>query len=536
MSSTSQHANYLIIGAGSAGAVMANRLSEDPACNVTLLEAGGSHRRLIVQMPSAFYLPVKHKTLNWGYLSEPEAQLNNRRLLCPRGRVLGGSSSINGMVYVRGNAADFDGWATMGAQHWNYTNVLPYFRKAQRFEGADDDDEYRGSQGPLAVCNGQLDNPLYHAFLEATQEAGYASSDDLNGAQQEGFGALPMTVNNGVRASTAQAYLEPARRRPNLTIETHTHALKLLLDGNKTTGVMALQRGRKKTFHADQVILCGGAINTPQLLMCSGIGPADDLHRLGITPLLDRAAVGQNLMDHLEIYVQHACRQPVSLYNKLGLLGRAKIGLQWLTQQRGLGATNHFEVGGFIKSEPGQPYPDIQFHFLPAAMQYDGSAKAEQHGYQAHVGPMLSHSRGSVSLTSADARVHPRIAFNYMSHRDDWRTFRQAIRKARDIFAQPAFDIYRGPELRPGAMAVTDDDLDAFIRNHAESAYHPCGTCRMGEDDEAVVNSEGQVRGLDNLRIVDASIFPKITNGNLNAVVIMVAERCADLIKASASH
>ncbi len=531
MSSNSTHSNILIIGAGSAGAVLANRLSEDPDCQVTLLEAGGSDRRLIVQMPSAFYLPVKNKSLNWGYMSEPEAQLNNRRLLCPRGRVLGGSSSINGMVYVRGNPADFAAWQALGADNWDYTNVLPYFRKAQNFEGVTGEDEYRGAQGPLAVCDGELASPLYQTFLQAAAQAGHNLSPDLNGAQQEGFGKLPMTVDKGVRASTARAYLQPARHRPNLTIHTRTHALNLLFDGNKATGVTADQRGRQKEFYADEIILCGGAINTPQLMMCSGIGPAESLKQVGIQPRLDLPGVGQNLMDHLEIYVQQACKQPVSLYKDLGLFGRAKIGLQWLVNQRGLGATNHFEVGGFIKSDASAPYPNIQFHFLPAAMQYDGSAKAEQHGFQAHVGPMLSQSRGAVTLSSSNPKKHPRIAFNYMSHPEDWQVFRQAIRAAREIFAQPAFDAYRGLELRPGAQAQSDAELDAFISEHAESAYHPCGTCRMGEDNGAVVNSEGQVHGIDHLSVVDASIFPRITNGNLNAVVIMVAERCADLIK-----
>ncbi|XOV82604.1 MAG: choline dehydrogenase [bacterium] len=532
MSSNTPHSHILIIGAGSAGAVLANRLTEDPDCHVTLLEAGGSDRRLIVQMPSAFYLPVKNKSLNWGYLSEPEEHLNNRRLLCPRGRVLGGSSAINGMVYVRGNAADFTAWAELGAKNWDYANVLPYFRKAQRFDGTADNDPYRGADGPLAVCEGALQNPLYNTFLSAAAEAGYPLRDDLNGAQQEGFGRLPMTVDKGIRASTARAYLKPAQHRTNLHVHTRTHALNLLFDGNRATGVLAQQHGREKVFHADEVILCAGAINTPQLLMCSGIGPADDLLQVDIDPVLDLPGVGQNLMDHLEVYVQQACTEPVSLYKDLGLYGRARIGLQWLVHQRGLGATNHFEAGGFIRSGAEVAYPDIQFHFLPAAMQYDGSARANQHGYQAHVGPMLSASRGTVTLFSSNPKQAPRIKFNYMSHAEDWQVFRRAIRAAREIFAQPAFDRFRGPELRPGAQAQSDADLDAFIAEYAESAYHPCGTCRMGEDSAAVVNSQGQVHGLEHLSVVDASIFPRITNGNLNAVVIMVAERCADLIKA----
>ncbi len=518
--------NYLIIGAGSAGCVMANRLSEDPDCTVTLLEAGGSDRRLMLRMPSAFYMPVRHPRLNWGYVSEPEIHLGGRRLLCPRGRVLGGSSSINGMVYVRGHRNDFDRWETLGASGWNYQSVLPYFKKAQRFAGQAEPHDCKGHDGPLAVTNGQLANPLYQAFLEAAAEAGHPLRDDLNDGEQEGFGALPMTVDNGWRASAARAYLTPARRRPNLTTVPHTHVLSLISQGARVHGVEVVRRGKAQTLEADHVIVCAGAIDSPALLMRSGIGPADDLRRHGIEVVADLPGVGQNLMDHLEIYVQQACTQPVSLYRHLSPWGRVQIGLEWLTTQRGLGATNHFEAGGFMKSAPDLNQPDIQFHFLPAAMQYDGSAKASQHGFQAHVGPMLSASRGSVRLRSGNPADPPAIQFNYMSTDEDWRVFRRAIEAAREIFAQPAFAPYRGEELRPGS-----NDVDEFIRQHAESAYHPCGTCRMGVDAEAVVDPRGRVHGMDGLSVVDASVFPHITNGNLNAPTIMLAERMADLLR-----
>lgn len=508
--------------------MLANRLSADPKRRVTLLEAGGMDYHPMLRMPSAFYMPVRHPRFNWGYTSEPEPHMNNRRLLCPRGRVVGGSSSINGMVYVRGHPGDFDRWAQMGATGWGYTDVLPYFKKAQHFAGLHEPDTYKGHSGPLAVTNGELANPLYRHFLNACEQAGYPLREDLNDATQEGFGPLPMTVARGVRASSAQAYLHPIRARANLTLHCHALSTKILFQGRRAIGVEALVNGVAKTFHADKVIVCSGAINSPQLLLLSGIGPGDELLAQGINVLQELPGVGKNLMDHLEIYVQQACKTPISLYKNLSFLGRAHIGLQWLLNRRGLGATNHFETGGFIRSQQAQSYPDIQFHFLPAAMQYDGSANAQIHGYQAHVGPMLSASRGSVTLASDDPTQPPSIRFNYMSHPEDWQVFRAAIRAARTIFAQPAFDDVRGPELRPGSEIDTDEGLDAFIREHAESAYHPCGTCRMGEDGQAVVNASGRVHNLEQLYVVDASIFPHITNGNLNAPVIMAAEKIAD--------
>jgi len=508
---------------------MANRLSADPHRKVILFEAGGRDSSLIVRMPSAFYLPVRHPKLNWGYVTEPEPHLNDRQLLCPRGRVLGGSSSINGMVYVRGNPADFNRWGAMGATGWNFETALPYFKKSQNFCGSENPNVYQGTDGPLTVTQPKLANPLYQTFLSAAEQAGHTLLPDLNSPVQEGFGALPMTVAQGVRASTARAYLAPAKARPNLKVKTHALAAELILENGRAKGVQVIVKGQVNKYYADEIILCGGAINSPQLLMLSGIGPTDVLDQAGVKTKHELTGVGKNLMDHLEVYVQQSCTQPISLYKDLGLIGRGLIGIRWLYNQTGLGATNHFEAGGFIKSTTSLPYPDIQFHFLPAAMQYDGSAKAQGHGYQAHVGPMLSKSRGQISLYDNNPTSHPRIKFNYMSEPEDWQVFRQAIRAAREIFNQPAFDDLRGPEIRPGEAIQSDGALDDFIRAHAESAYHPCGTCKMGTDDAAVVDPQGRVHGVQGLRVVDASIFPHITNGNLNAPTIMVAERMADI-------
>ena len=523
--------DVVIVGAGSAGCVLANRLSADPRRSVTLIEAGGSDWHPMLRMPSAFYMPVTHPRFNWGYSTDPEPHMNQRRMLCPRGRALGGSSSINGMVYVRGHPTDFDRWQAMGALGWSYSDVLPYFKKAQRFAGLEADNAFQGASGPLGVTNGSLTNPLYQMFLQAAQEAGYSLRGDLNDNVQEGFGPLPMTVQNGMRASAARAYLHPVITRNNLHLIRDAMVLGVELDRAKATGVR-IKRGRAvERIAAGQVILCAGAINSPQLLMLSGIGAGADLRSVGVTVRHELPGVGQNLMDHLEIYVQQGCTKPLSLYANLSLSGRARIGLQWLLTRTGLGATNHFEAGGFVRSAEYKNAPDIQFHFLPAAMQYDGTAHAQEHGFQAHVGPMLSTSRGRVKLLSSDPSVAPSILFNYMSDAEDWRVFRKAIRTARSIFAQPAFASVRGKELRPGSECESDQELDAFIRAHAESAYHPCGTCRMGNDALSVVDPTGRVHGIDALRVVDASIFPHITNGNLNAPTIMLAERMADLIE-----
>jgi choline dehydrogenase len=524
--------DYIIVGAGSAGCVLADRLTEDGRSSVLLLEYGGSDRSVLIQMPAALSIPMNSKTYNWGYQSEPEPHLGGRRIACPRGKVLGGSSSINGMVYVRGHPLDFDSWETDGAEGWGYRNVLPYFRRAESF--ASGADAYRGDAGPLATAQGRKDNPLYDAFIEAGRQAGYAVSPDLNGERQEGFGRLDMTVRNGVRSSTANAYLRPAMKRRNLEVITHALATRIAFEGRRAVGVHYRRRGGEQTAKARrEVILCGGPINSPQLLKLSGLGRAAELRSLGIDVVADRPGVGENLQDHLEFTFQVASKQPITLFAHTGLIQRGLIGAEWLMRRRGLGASNHFEAGGFIRSRSGVRYPDIQFHFLPMAVAYDGSTLAREHGFQAHVGPMLSKSRGWVRLKSLDPAEPPRIQFNYMSHPEDWIEMRACVRLTREIFAQLAFDPYRGREIHPGADCVSDEAIDAFVRDHVDSAYHPSCTCKMGSpaDPSAVVDPETRVIGVDALRVVDSSIMPSITNGNLNAPTIMLAEKAADIIR-----
>jgi choline dehydrogenase len=523
--------DYIIVGAGSAGCVLANRLTEDGDASVLVLEFGGSDRSLFIQMPAALSIPMNMKKFNWGYESEPEPNLNNRRLATPRGKVLGGSSSINGLVYVRGHPLDFDRWEEQGARGWGFRNVLPYFKRAEGWrEGAD---PYRGADGPLATRRGTRRNPLYDAFVAAGRQAGYAVSDDLNGEYPEGFGRFDMTVKNGVRWSAANAYLKPAMQRPNLRVLTHALATQIVFDGRRATGVRYERGGGAHEATARrEVILCGGAINSPQLLKLSGVGPAAELRALNIPVARDLPGVGENLQDHLEFYFQIASKLPITLYGKTGLLGRAWIGLQWLMRDHGDGATNHFEAGAFIRSRPGVPHPDIQYHFLPIAISYDGATLATEHGFQAHVGPLRSKSRGWVRLKSADPHDAPRIQFNYLSHPDDWTEMRACVRLTREIFGQKAFDSYRGREIQPGADCVTDEAIDAFVRQHVESAYHPSGACKMGAPDDpmAVVDPEARVIGLEALRVVDSSIMPSITSGNLNAPTIMIGEKAADII------
>ncbi len=523
-------ADYVIIGSGSAGAAMADRISEDGKHTVIVIEYGGSDIGPLIQMPSAFSIPMNMSLYDWGFQSEPEPNLNNRRMATPRGKVLGGSSSVNGMVYVRGHAHDYDHWAELGAAGWSFADVLPYLKRMENAKGGEP--EWRGKDGPLHVSRGKRTNPLYDAFIDAGAEAGFERTDDYNGWKQEGFGVFEQTIHNGRRWSTANAYLRRALERENASL-VNGFARRVVIENQRATGVeIGVGKVDQIIKARREVIIAASAINSPTLLKLSGIGPADELRQHGIDIIADRPGVGGNLQDHLEVYVQQECLEPISLNAHLDIVSKGIIGAQWLMFKSGLGATNHFESCGFVRSAAGVDYPDIQFHFLPAAIRYDGKTAAKGHGFQVHTGPMRSKSRGSVTLRSTDPTDKPVIRFNYMSHPDDWTDFRHAIRLAREIFSQPAFDKYRGQELSPGDNAQSDEALDDFIREHGESAYHPCGTCRMGTEDDpsAVVDPACRVIGIDGLRVADSSIFPRITNGNLNAPSIMVGEKAADHI------
>ena len=525
--------DYLIVGAGSAGCVLAARLSEDPAVSVVLLEAGGSDRSLIVRMPTALSMPMNSRRFNWGFQTDPEPGLNGRTLDCPRGLGLGGSSSINGMVYVRGHAEDINQWEAAGAAGWNYAACLPYYQRAETwYRGAD---QYRGGSGPLGVCagNDMKLNPLYQAFINAGLEAGYPGTDDCNGFQQEGFGQMHMTVDKGLRASASHAYLAPVRDRKNLRIITGTLVKRVLLEGDRALGVEYEKDGNVFECYArGEVILSAGAIGSPTLLQRSGIGPPGVLEAAGVAVTHPLAGVGRNLQDHLEVYFQHRCREPISLNSRLGLRSKFGIGLRWLLFKDGLGATNHFESCAFIRSRRGIRSPDIQYHFLPGAMRYDGRAAFKGHGFQVHVGPNKPLSRGAVSILSDDARQHPRVLFNYLSAEQDRRDWRSCIHLTREIIGQEALDRFRGEEIAPGKLINSDAQIDQWVRENVESAYHPSCTCKIGSDDDtqAVLDADCRVRGVSQLRVIDSSVFPTITNGNLNAPTIMLAERAADLV------
>ena len=524
--------DYIIVGAGSAGCVLANRLTEAPEIKVLLIEAGPADRSIFIHMPSAFAYPLAGTKNNWAYETEPEPGMDGRRMSCPRGRVLGGSSSINGMVYIRGHAMDYDHWAAAkGLERWSYAHCLPYFRKAEtRRQGPDD---YHGGSGPLHVTTGAMKNPLYRAFIEAGVEAGYARTEDLNGYRQEGLGPMDGTIYRGRRWSAAMAYLRPARARPNLEVRSGSLVLRVLFEGTRAIGVeFAQNRSVVRARARREVIVAGGAINSPQILMLSGIGPADALRGLGIAPIADVPGVGENLQDHVETYVQHACTQPITLYSTQNLLAKGIIGVEWLLFHTGLGATNHFESGGFVRSRAGVRHPDLQYHFLPIAIAYDGKAKVDQHGFQAHVGPMRPSSKGWIRLRSGDPRQPPRMQFNYMTTEGDRREFRDGVTLTREIFAQSAFDPFRGPELSPGPTVTTDAEIDAHLRRKAESAFHPSCSCKMGADTDpmAVVDGDLRVRGTEGLRVVDASVMPAVVSGNLNAPTIMIGEKAADIV------
>jgi len=522
--------DYIIVGAGSAGCVLANRLSENPKHKVLLLETGGSDKSIFIKMPTALSIPMNTDKYAWQFNTEKEPYLNNREMHCPRGKVLGGSSSINGMVYVRGHAKDFDEWEAHGAEGWNYQACLPYFQKAETWYKGND--AYRGGNGELGVNNGnEMKNPLYMAFIKAGEQAGYDITSDYNGKQQEGFGPMHMTVKDGVRSSASREYLDPIKSRKNLTIVTGALVTKVVLEDKVAKGVEYVVNGKTETAAAsNEVILSAGSIGSPHILQLSGIGDKDILEKAGVDVKHHLPGVGQNLQDHLEFYFQYKCKQPITLNRKLGLISKGLIGARWLLNRSGLGATNHFESCAFIRSKADVEWPDIQYHFLPAAIRYDGKSAFDGDGFQVHVGHNKPKSRGSVTLQSANPTVPPKILFNYLQHPDDIEGFRACVRLTREIIAQSAFDDFRDGEIQPGEHIQTDEEIDAFVREAVESAYHPSCSCKMGEDEMAVVDSQTNVHGIEGLRVVDSSIFPTIPNGNLNAPTIMVAEKAADII------
>ena len=523
--------DYVIVGGGSAGCALANRLSADPGTSVLVLEAGRPDYKwdVFIHMPAALTFPIGSRFYDWKYESEPEPFMNGRRVYHARGKVLGGSSSINGMIFQRGNPLDYERWAAdEGMDTWSYAHCLPYFKLMENcLAGAD---EHRGGTGPLVLERGPATNPLFRAFFGAVQEAGYPITKDVNGYQQEGFAAFDRNVHRGRRLSAARAYLHPVMNRPNLTVETRTLVTKLRTEGARVTGVDYVHRGKAHMVTAGDVVLCGGAFNSPQLLQASGIGPASVLAPLGIDVVADLPGVGRNLQDHLEVYLQHACTQPVSMQPYMATWRRPFIGLQWLVR-KGPAATNHFEAGGFVRSNGEVAYPNLMFHFLPLAVRYDGSSPAGGHGYQVHIGPMYSDVRGSVTITSPDVTVKPKLQFNYLSTEKDRREWIEVVRTARHILAQPAMMPYDGGEVSPGPSVETDEEILAWVAKDAETALHPSCTCRMGVDEMSVVDPlTMKVHGVDGLRVVDASAMRYVTNGNIYAPVMMLAEKAADLI------
>ena len=526
-----ENPDYIVIGSGSAGSAIAYRLGENPKLKILVLEFGGLDKSPFIQMPAALSYPMNMDKFDWGYKAEPEQALNGRSLACPRGKVIGGSSSINGMIYVRGNAGDYNQWAESGAKGWDYPDVLPYFQRMEASHGGNS--EFRGKSGPLNITHGKRDNPLHNAFVKATEQAGYTYTEDYNGFRQEGFGPADMNVWKGSRFSTAKAYLKPALAKKNVHLITKVLVDRIIFSEEKAKGVEVFHQGQKKIFNANiGVVLSAGAINSPTILQRSGIGEGNDLNNLGIKVIKNLSGVGKNLQDHLEVYFQVKCLQPVTLNKYLNPFSKLLIGMQWMFLKSGPGSTNQFETLGFIRSDKNIPYPDIQFHFLPVAIRYDGKAPSKGHGFQLHVGPMRSKSRGFVKLKSSNPFEAPLIKFNYMSHEEDFPNFRKSLRLSREILNQDALAPFKGSEIQPGDNVVSDEGLDEFIKNNCESAYHPCGTCKIGEknDPSSVVQNDCKVKGFSNLYLADSSIFPQICNGNLNAPSIMTGEKASDHI------
>ncbi len=527
--------DFVIVGGGSAGCALANRLSADPANRVLVLEAGRTDWRwdVFIHMPAALAHPIGNRFYDWKYESEPEPHMGGRRVYHARGKVLGGSSSINGMIFQRGNPADYEKWAAEpGMKEWDYAHCLPYFKRMETCLAGEDD--WRGGDGPLVLERGPALSPLFRAWLDAGVQAGFRRTDDVNGYRQEGFAAFDKNVFRGRRLSAARAYLHPVLDRPNLDVVTLARAHRIVFDGTRAIGVEYRRGRRTHIARGGEIICCGGAFNSPQLLQLSGVGDPDHLRPLGIDVVADVPGVGENMQDHLEVYVQHACTQPVSMQPHLAKWRAPWIGLQWLAR-RGPAATNHFEAGAFVKSNPDEPYPNLMFHFLPIAIRYDGSAPGGAmetgHGYQVHVGPMYSDSKGTVKITSTDPRQKPAIRFNYLSTEQDRREWVEAVRTTRHILGQPAFEPFDGGEISPGPEVRSDEDIMAWVARDAETALHPSCTARMGTDDLAVVDPDTmRVHGTDGLRVVDASVLPVVTNGNIYAPTMMVAERAADLI------